>query len=125
MPESADSLDTHEVARPRAAMPQRVEGRDSGAHQRRRFFRPQRVGNMRERLDRRNHVRGVAAVITDSGDLQEFAIDKIAAPAWIASKAVPAMPSDADAVADFPFAGIFAERLDHARQSHVPAIADS
>src|SRR6266481_9154307 len=70
---------------------------------------------MRESLDRRNHVSRVAAVVTDPGNLQESAIDKIAAPAWIASKAVSAMPSDADSIPGFPFAPIFAERLDHAR----------
>jgi hypothetical protein len=55
----------------------------------------------------------VAAVVTDPGNFQKFAIDKIAAPAWIASKAVPAMPSDADPIADFPIPQIFAERVDH------------
>ena len=35
----------------------------------------------------------------------------------VASKAVPAMPSDADAVAGLPFTGVVAKRLDHARNS--------
>src|SRR5271163_1616469 len=69
---------------------------------------------MRERLDRRYHVRGVAAVVGDAGDLQKSAIDKIAAAAWIALEAISAVPSDADAIADFPITHFFAERLDHA-----------
>ena len=69
---------------------------------------------MRERLDRRDHVGRVAAVVADAGNLKESAIDKIAAAAWIALEAVSAVPSDADAIADFPIASIFAERLDDA-----------
>jgi hypothetical protein len=46
--------------------------------------------------------------------LQKSAIDKIAAAAWIALEAISAVPSDADAIADFPIARIFAERLDDA-----------
>src|SRR6202040_2573396 len=60
----------------------------------------------------RNHVCGVATVVADSGNLQKAAIDKIAAPARIASKAVAAVPSDADSIANFPFAHIFSDRLD-------------
>jgi hypothetical protein len=67
---------------------------------------------MRERLDRRDHVGRVTAVVGDSGDLQKSAIDKIAAAAWIALEAISAVPSDADAIADFPIARIFAECLD-------------
>src|SRR5215472_3445918 len=69
---------------------------------------------MRERFDRRDHMRRIAAVVTDSRNFQKPAIDKLAAPARLASKAVPAMPSDADALAHFPIRHVFAERLDHA-----------
>ena len=114
MAESSYPLDGDEIAGPGAAVPQRVEGRDAGAHERSRFFRPQRVGDMRERLDRRDHVGRVAAVVADARDLQKSAIDKIAAAAWIALEAISAVPSDADAIADFPIARFVADRLDDA-----------
>src|SRR5580704_3078146 len=112
VPESADTLDGDEVAGSGAAVPERIEGRDTGAHQRRGLFGPQRVGNMCEGLDRRNHVWSVAAVVADSGDLEKAAIYKIAAPARIASKAVSTVPSDADSIANFPFTHFFADSLE-------------
>src|SRR5271163_4041541 len=114
MAESSYPLDSDEITGAGAAVPQRVEGRDAGAHQGSGFFRPQRAGDMGERLDRRDHVGRVAAVVADAWDLQKSAIDIIAAAAWIALEAISAVPSEADAIADSPIARIFAERLDDA-----------
>ena len=102
-----------------------IEGCDTGAHQGSGLFGPQRVGDMREGLDRRNHVWGITAVVTDPEDIENAAIDEIAAPAWIASEPVSTVPSDADSIANFPITCIFAERLDQPGNLMSRAIADS
>ena len=50
MAEAADAEDGDQVARPRAAVAQRVEGGDAGAQQRRRLGRLSSVGDARQRL---------------------------------------------------------------------------
>jgi len=86
MAETADALDADDITGPRAAVTQRVEGRDPWRTSAARPLPAATRRDMRERLDWRNHVSGVAAVITDPGNLQKSAIDEIAAPARLASK---------------------------------------
>jgi hypothetical protein len=81
---------------------QGVEGRDSGAQQRRRIARLELRGNQRQRFERRDHVVGIAAVITDAGNLATYAGNEIAAAAGAAVAAMPAMPTHADALARLP-----------------------
>src|SRR5207302_120886 len=79
--EPADSLDCHEVARHRAAVSKRVEGRDPRTEQWPGFRRVERLRHPRDRFDRRNHVLLIAAVVTEACDLQVGAVHEVAAPA--------------------------------------------
>jgi len=49
-----------------------------------------------------DHIFGVTAVITDSGNEQLFAISKVAAAAGNADSVLSTVPADADALAFFP-----------------------
>src|SRR5262249_47206527 len=57
----------------------------------------------RQRLSRRNHVFGIAAIERNSrGEQGHAAGKKLAAPAMIAITAVATVPTNADALASFP-----------------------
>ena len=112
MTESADPQHGDKIARQRAAVAERVVGRDARAHQRRGVLGREPVGDACERLRRRNHVLGIAAIVGDAGDLQIAAGDEIAAPARLAVAIVTAVPADADALADLPWTDFRANRID-------------
>ena len=69
MSQAADAEYGDEIARPRAAVAQGVEGRDSGAEQRGGFRRRQFVGNCRQGFEGSDHVLRVAPVIGDARNL--------------------------------------------------------
>jgi hypothetical protein len=81
---------------------QRIEGRDPGAEQRRGIGGGKLVGNCGKRTGGSHHRLGVAAVIRDAGYAQVPAVDQPAAPARLATLAIPAKPADADALSGAP-----------------------
>jgi hypothetical protein len=83
-------------------MPQRVEGGDSGAEQRRSFGVTQTFRYRRQRLDRCGHVLLVSTVIADTGYFHVPAITKISATALGARAVVAAVPTDADTLPLYP-----------------------
>ena len=99
-----------------AAVAQRVEGGEAGAHQRRGVRGGQFRGHQRERGRRGDHVVGVAAVERDAGHLDSgLAGEEIAAAAGVAVAAVPRVPADADALAGLPARrDVLAHGVDHA-----------
>src|SRR5262249_51681352 len=81
----------------------RVKRRHTRAHQRCAVDRRKSVRHKRQRLTRRNHVFGIAAIERNSRCEQSLcAGEKLAAPAMIAITAISAMPANADALASFP-----------------------
>ncbi len=114
MAEAANALNGDDIAGPRAGIAQRVEGGDAGAEQRRRRRGIELVGDRGKRVDRRDHVIGIAAVIVDAGDFEIAAGDEIAAPAAVADEAGAAEPADADALPDLPGGDVGADGVDTA-----------
>ena len=124
MAESADPQNGHEIARPRPAVPQGIEGGDAGAHQRSRLHRRKLVGDQGQRRRRRNHVFGVAAVVGDAGYLAVLAGNEVAAPARIAIPAVSAIPADPDPLPDFPAHDARPQLHQSRRRPHAPEPGD-
>src|SRR5262245_6749565 len=89
MAETADALHRHDVASARTRIAQRVEGGDAGAQQRRGVDGIELIGDRCERLDRRDHVVGIAAVEVNAGNPEVAAGDEIAPPAAGTRPATP------------------------------------
>src|SRR4029453_15122066 len=102
MAETADALNRNNIASARTRIAQRVEGGDAGAEQRRGVDGIELVGDRCERLDRRDHVVGMAAVEVNAGNPEVAAGDEIAAPAAGARPANAAEPAEADSLARAP-----------------------
>ena len=102
-----------DVARPRAAVAQRVERGQAGAHQRGRLDGRQVGGHQRDRAGGGDQVLAVAAVIGDAGDLAAHAGEELPAAAVVAIAAVAAVPPDADPLARLPSGDAGADRVDH------------
>src|SRR5439155_16447685 len=95
----ADAEDGDEVARPRAAVAQRVEGGEAGAHERGGVRGGQVRGDQRDGGGRGDQVIGVAAVERDAGHADAgLAGEEVRAAAGVAVPAVPGVPADADAL---------------------------
>src|SRR5215472_2053602 len=127
MAKPADSLNSHKVARHGTAMAQRVECSNAGAHQRRGFSGIQRLRHGRQRLPRNHRVLLVSAVIADATDFQILACAEVAASARRTRVVLPAMPSNADALALLPLRDAGTELIDDAH-NFVPGntrVADS
>src|SRR5262249_6199476 len=114
MAKSANTLNRDHIAGTGAAVAERVEGGDSGTHERRGFFWSKFVGDAGEHLLRRHQKLRVAAIIANSRYLQVHAGDEIAAAARLAFPEIPAMPTYPDAVADFPRIGVLPQGIDDA-----------
>src|SRR5205823_1204733 len=113
MAESAHAMNGDQIPGTRAAMPQRIEGRDPGAQQRRRFDRIHVLGQACQRRGARQHVGGIAAVARDAGrSLHVLAGERVPVPTAAAVAAGAAVPTDPDARADPPALDIRADRLD-------------
>ena len=98
----------------RAALAQRVEGRDARAQQGRRVLGGQGVGDRGERRLGDDDVVGVPAVVGDAGHEAVHAADHVAAPARVAVAAVAAEPADPDPLAHLPRERVLADGLDPA-----------
>ena len=97
---------------PRAAVAERVVGRDAGAEQRPRVGGVELLGDARGGDARHDRVLGVAAVEADAGDLRLLAVDEEPLAARVALEAVTAVPADADAVAHLPGGHVRADGVD-------------
>ena len=113
--QTADALHRNQVAGKRTAVPQRVEGGNSGAEQRRRFDVAQTFRYRRQRLDRSHHVLLVSAVIADARNFQVPAIAKISAPARETRAVLAAVPADTDALSLLPRGNTGTQFIDDAR----------
>ena len=107
------AFDRNDIAGAGTAMAQGVEGGDARAHQWSGFLGRKIGRNARQRFHRDAHELRVAAVVADAGNLELDAGDKVAAPARFAARAVSAVPSNADAIADLPRVGVLPDRIDH------------
>ena len=114
MSESADPLDRHKVTGQRAAVAQRVEGGDSGTHQRCSFGSIERLRHPRQRLHGRQHVFLIAAVVTDSGNLEVGAVRKVAPSASQAGAVLSAMPANSHSQALRPLGHAMAGLVNYA-----------
>src|SRR5262245_43399380 len=114
MAEPADALHRHDIARARARIAQRVEGGDACAEQRRGVDGIEFVGDRCERLDRRDHVVGIAAVEVNAGNPEVAASDEVAAPAAGTRPANAAEPADADSLARAPVGHLRSHGIDAA-----------
>jgi len=114
MAKSADALNGDQIASARTRVAKRIENRDAGAKQRRSFRRGDVVWDGGDRLDGRNHVFRVTAVMADAGNFSELAEHEIAAAAGIASETMASVPSDSDALAGFPVGNVSTDSVDAA-----------
>jgi hypothetical protein len=111
MTKTANALHGHQVARTSSCVSQRIKNCDAGADQRTSFIGGQGVWYCRNRFGRSNHVLGIAAIEANPSDLRGLAINKVAAPAWIALETVTAVPTNADTPAWFPKRHVWADRV--------------
>ena len=114
VPEPSDALDGHQLARQRAAVPQRIERRDPRTQQRRGFRRIERFGHGRDGLHGSDHVVAIATVEADSRNPEVRAVREITPPARQAGSILPAVPAHADALAPLPLPHACAHFVDHA-----------
>ena len=114
MAETANSEDSDEIPRAGAALPQRVEGCDTGADERTGIDRGEVIRYGCQGLEGRDHVIGIAAVVGNPGNQEVYTGDEVAAPAGLAMAAMAAVSTDADALAGFPFGHVRSECIDHA-----------
>jgi len=113
--QAADPDHRNQVARHRAAVPQRVVCGDSGAKQRCCFRGVQSLGYGHQRLHGSQQVLPVSPVIADAWDLQIPAIAKIAAPARGTRIVLAAVPADPGALSHLPCRNARAEIVDDTR----------
>ena len=113
MPQAANAQNRHRIAGLGPAVPKAVEGRHTRAHQWRGVHVRQIFGNQRQGIRRSNHIVRIAAVESDAGNLPILAEDEVAAPAGRAVVAVPAVPSQAHALARLEQGHIRAHRIHH------------
>ena len=111
--EPAQAEHGDDVARPCAAVSQRIESGDAGAHQGGRINGRQVGGHSRNGAGRRDHVLRVAAVECETGDLTGHAGEELPTAALTATPAIAAVPTDARPLARRPSDDAGADRIDH------------
>src|SRR5215471_3801347 len=114
MTKAANSLNSNKVAWQGTRMTQRVEGGDSGTHERRGFSGIERFRHAGQGLHWRNHEFLVAAVITHSANQRVHAVDEIPSPALETRAILSAMPADPNTFARLPTGYTGADFVDHA-----------
>src|SRR5690242_1181902 len=115
MPQAADALYRHQITGAGSRIAQRVVNSDAGAEQRCGFIRGQIIGHGRDCLCRDHHVLGVAAIVTDAGNLLDLAQNEVTATAGVADKTVPAMPAHTHALARLPLRDVSSDGVNASR----------
>src|SRR6185437_9908302 len=125
--EAADAEHRHQVAGLRAAVPQRVVGRDAGAKKGCRLSGAQAPGYGGQRLHGSDHVFLIAAVVADARDLEVAAVAEVPPPALWTGVVMAAMPTDSNTLPRAPAGDTCPQRIDHARHlvSRHARIADT
>src|SRR5690242_20695508 len=113
MPETTYPEHCDGVAAACAAVAQRVESGDSGAHQRPSFNRTDLIRNQRQPFEGHENIILVPAVHSDARDLLVRAGDEAAAATGLAVSAIRPEPADADALPDFPLRHVKTKRIDY------------
>jgi hypothetical protein len=102
MAQPTDSLHRDQIARARSRISQRVVNGNTRTQQRGGFIRGKIVWHQCYGLGRHQHVFGVSSVEMDRRNLLDLAVHEVAAAARSTHKAMPAMPTDAHALARLP-----------------------
>ena len=102
VPQTADALHRNKTTRRRAAVSQRVKGRDSRTKQRRCFGVAQRVGYYRQCFDGSDHVLLISPVVADSCDFGVAAVKEVSTPAFETRVVTPTIPAHADTLSLLP-----------------------
>ena len=123
--QTADALYRDQVARERAAVPQRVVGGDSGAQERRRFDVAESLRYRHERFGRSEHVLLISAVVADARKFQVVAVAKVSPAAARTRAVMAAVPAHADALSLPPLGHTRAEFLERCPRLRVPERADT
>src|SRR6266853_2060625 len=110
--EPADSLDGYQVAGLCSGMSERIKNGNARAQQRRCYFGWKFVWHGSHRLRGRNHVLGIAPIVTETCNFFISAQDEISAAASFAMKAMPAMPSHSHTLTRSPLTHIGAHGID-------------
>src|SRR5262249_2791483 len=111
--EPAQAEHGDDIARPRAAVAQRIECGDAGAHQWGRIARRQFGGHARDCARGGDQGLAVAAVVGDAGGLPAHAREELAAAAMVTIAAIATVPPDSDPLAWLPSGDTGADRFDH------------
>src|SRR6478672_3443336 len=115
MPEPANSLNCHKIARTGAAVPQRVECSDTGAQQWSRLSPVKPVWNARHSFNWRHHVLRVAAIKVESRNRSVVTVGEIARAARWTGVVLTSVPANANAIPFFPRSDTRADLINHAR----------
>jgi len=102
MPEPTNALHRDQIPAAQAGIPQRVEGRDARAQERRRLDRREVVRNSRESPRFGDHHLGIAAVRSDAGYHRVSAIHHVSTPARFADAVFPAEVTNSDPLTESP-----------------------
>src|SRR6266571_251370 len=115
MAQPAEAEHGHDVPRPRTAVAQRVEGRQAGAHQRRRLDGIETRRHPRHGAGGGDQVLSVTTVVGDAGHLTGHTREEVSAPAVVAASVVPAVPPHAGRLSLLPSDHAGADRVDRPR----------
>src|SRR5262249_12015183 len=113
MAESADALHGDEIARESPSVTEGVEGGYTGAEQRAGFGGVRAIGNQRHGFEGGDHVLLIAAVVMNPGNFEIEAGGELAAATIDAPSALPAVPTNADALAFVPMGDAGADFVDN------------
>ena len=94
-------------------MPQRVEYRNSRAHERCSILGRQIIRHGCHAFRRSDHVFAITAIKCDAGNLLPFAQNEVSSAARVADKAVASMPSHAHSLTYLPVGNVAAQRINH------------
>ena len=112
--ESPYPKDSHDSTWESAAVPERVIGGDTGAHERRRLDGPKLSGDQCQSDGGSDHVVGVAAIVRDARDLRgDPARHEVTTTARITVATVSPMPADSHPLTNLPPRNARGHGIDH------------